>query len=684
MNSPTSSNNGLIIIDNYDSFTHNIYQELGKLGYASDVYRNDEISADDLNAINPSHIILGPGPGTPDNPEDIGVSFKAIDFASKNNRALLGICLGQQIMAKHGGGKIMTAPEIMHGKTSRIHLRYPEVRYPSIFEGIFDKEDLENDKCIKKILDAEPKSLIEVMRYHSLMCESKSLPPHLIPTAFSIYKDTIRKIKVIMAVQHQTLPQYGVQFHPESHFTEHGQLMFQNFANLLGGVPSKKTVVRVGITENAKQKPILPDVLEILVKQIETEPRSLEFAEFPCSLAPDKVYERLHEASDESYFFESLDRKDNSGTYSSDENRYDLEAHRYSYLGHKPRFVLSGRNEKLFLNGLEIELNGSSPLSVLENMYDRLLSKQINSAPEDQLLTGGFVGFMSYEGMQYLEPKMFRGRTPDDQATFCYGYFDDGLVYDRHKNSYRYYTRGRYRLRELHDLTQHTNKAAETPSITQVENGLSRDEFIECVRRIIQSEICTGNAQQVVLSRKKKFRIQGSMVPLYQRYRELYPSSNMHAIRMGDMESIGSFPELMMRMHNGSLQTIQLAGTRRRAFNILKDADIFDDLKSDPKEIAEHRMLVDQARNDVGRSAILGGVTVTGLMVRRDAGPVMHLASHIIGEIPSHVSPIKAHSNIFPMGTVSGSPKIRAAQIIHNYEDGATRGLYAGSFGFLI
>ncbi|MFA7387118.1 MAG: aminodeoxychorismate/anthranilate synthase component II [Thiohalobacteraceae bacterium] len=188
----------LLMIDNYDSFTYNLVQYLGELGQDVRVYRNDQISLEDIAMLAPDHIVVSPGPCTPN---EAGVSVAAIrEFAGKI--PLLGVCLGHQSIGQAFGGKVVHAREIMHGKTSMIH---------HLDVGVF--KGLENP--------------FEATRYHSLVIEKDSLPDCLEVTAWT--EDEDGRLDEIMGVRHKTLPVEGVQFHPESILTQHGHDMLRNF-----------------------------------------------------------------------------------------------------------------------------------------------------------------------------------------------------------------------------------------------------------------------------------------------------------------------------------------------------------------------------------------------------------------------------------------------------------------------
>lgn len=191
----------LLMIDNYDSFTYNVVQYLGELGADVRVFRNDEISVEDIAALKPSHLVVSPGPCTPN---EAGVSVEAIQrFAGEI--PLLGICLGHQSIAQAFGGKIIRAGQVMHGKTSPV---------------------FHNDQGVFKGLD----NPFVATRYHSLVIDKDTLPECLELTAWTQNEDG--SIEEIMGIQHKTLPIQGVQFHPESILTRHGHDLLQNFLDI--------------------------------------------------------------------------------------------------------------------------------------------------------------------------------------------------------------------------------------------------------------------------------------------------------------------------------------------------------------------------------------------------------------------------------------------------------------------
>lgn len=192
----------ILIIDNYDSFTYILAQYFAEISNTEPlVYQNNEINLAEIEEIKPSHIVISPGPGTPTKTEDFGINIEVINELS-SKIPILGVCLGHQGIIHLLGGKITHAPEPIHGKTSQITISDPmDLAYPSLFKNLPNE--------------------FAVMRYHSLI--GTNLPTSLIATA------KIKDSELIMAIQHQQLPLYGIQFHPESFATEHGEKILSNF-----------------------------------------------------------------------------------------------------------------------------------------------------------------------------------------------------------------------------------------------------------------------------------------------------------------------------------------------------------------------------------------------------------------------------------------------------------------------
>lgn len=240
-----------LILDNYDSFTFNLYQYVGELGGDPVVYRNDKISIDGVRDLEPTHIIIGPGPGNPYTRRDIGISEELIEYAISEHIPLLGVCLGHQVLGKHFGGTVSRAPELYHGRASRVTFLQPR---SMIFEGL-------------------PGS-IEGMRYHSLCVEEKGLPDVLRITAKT-------DSGVIMGLEHKAYLLFGIQFHPESIGTPEGKRILGQFLSFTAASRGKGTLV-------LGKAPIMPQT-GLLVSRSSRSHRTLIPLANGCTIGVEKT-----------------------------------------------------------------------------------------------------------------------------------------------------------------------------------------------------------------------------------------------------------------------------------------------------------------------------------------------------------------------------------------------------------
>jgi anthranilate synthase component 1 len=224
---------------------------------------------------------------------------------------------------------------------------------------------------------------------------------------------------------------------------------------------------------------------------------------------------------------------------------------------------------------------------------------------------------------------------------------------------------------------QQSRKVAEDDFVS----GLTREGYEAAVRRIKQY-IVDGDAMQVVLSQRLSIPYEAPPLDLYRALRSLNPSPYMFYLDLQDFHIVGSSPEILVRLEDGVITVRPIAGTRPRGRDEAEDRALEQDLLADPKELAEHLMLIDLGRNDVGRVSVIGSVKLTEEMVIERYSHVMHIVSNVVGRIKDGLSAIDVLRATFPAGTVSGAPKIRAMEIIDELEP-VKRGVYAGAVGYL-
>lgn len=287
---------------------------------------------------------------------------------------------------------------------------------------------------------------------------------------------------------------------------------------------------------------------------------------------------------------------------------------------------------------------------------------------------GGAVGMVDYDAIRMIED------IPDSngaqQPFMEFAIYDDGILYDnlRKKPFYFYRDRNRFADLEIGDGTFEKFYASDTtPNINQ-------KEFSDMVIKA-KEYIYKGDIFQAVLSRRFEFDVKGDTLSLYKTLRELNPSPYMYHLKHNQRTIIGASPEMLVRITGGTVETFPIAGTRKVTGNSLEDARLAQELLADEKEIAEHTMLVDLGRNDIGRVCRFGTVHPKSLMEIKQFSHVQHIVTHLAGDIAEDKDMFDAFAAVFPAGTVSGAPKVRAMEIIDELESDA-RGAYAGAVGY--
>ncbi|MEM3526102.1 MAG: anthranilate synthase component I family protein, partial [Candidatus Jordarchaeaceae archaeon] len=286
---------------------------------------------------------------------------------------------------------------------------------------------------------------------------------------------------------------------------------------------------------------------------------------------------------------------------------------------------------------------------------------------------------ISYDAIRYWEKLPNRAvddlKFPDIQM----GIYDDGVVFDHVKGETFYFYRNKDRSEELLELI----KEQYTPgslSFTSPKVNITKEKYEEIVREA-KKYIESGDIFQVVPSKRKEFKIRGDLARFYLALREINPSPYMYFIKMGRKKIIGSSPEMLIRVDQDIVETFPIAGTRPRVEDPDKNKALAEDLLSDEKECAEHVMLVDLARNDLGKVSIFGSVHVPEFMEIHEYSHVQHIVSRVVGKLREDCNCYDALRAVFPAGTVSGAPKVRAMEIIDELEP-TRRGPYAGAVGY--
>jgi len=292
---------------------------------------------------------------------------------------------------------------------------------------------------------------------------------------------------------------------------------------------------------------------------------------------------------------------------------------------------------------------------------------------------GGLVGYFSYDAVRYLESIPTQAQDDLKLPDFEFGVYDDGIVFDHLSGQAYYYWYNNNRLKEIERLLAQritpTSLASDRPRV-----NLRQEEFeskVEDAKRYIRA----GDIFQAVLSKRFEFAFKGDLLNFYKALREINPSPYMYFLKMRDRALVGSSPEMLGRVDKGRAETFPIAGTRPVGANSEENRRLADELLSDPKERAEHIMLIDLARNDLGKVCQFGTVEVPDFMVVQRYSHVQHIVSRVSGQLQPGCDSLDTFKGIFPAGTVSGAPKKRAMEIIEELEP-TRRGPYAGAAGY--
>ena len=342
---------------------------------------------------------------------------------------------------------------------------------------------------------------------------------------------------------------------------------------------------------------------------------------------------------------------------------------RYSVLGFNPVATFRSKG-----NLLEIEHDGKKEEIEVKNPFDEI--KKINSKSTGKGFNGGFVGYVSYEAVRHFEPvDINEGYYPD----FEFGLFLDGVIFDRIRNKCEYVTLGENRLEEILEISKEDYEIDDL-TFKEKNHYFTQEEYEEMVRKT-KERIRAGEIFQGVISNAVEYELKGNKLSFYEKLRKINPSPYMYHLKLGEREIIGSSPEMLVRVENRKVETFPIAGTRPRGSNTLEDEKLQRELLADDKERAEHLMLVDLARNDVGKVSEFGSVHVPEYMGIKKFSHVQHIVSKVQGKLRDDKTAVDAFKAMFPAGTLSGAPKIRAMEIINELE-GIPRGPYAGAVGY--
>ena len=353
------------------------------------------------------------------------------------------------------------------------------------------------------------------------------------------------------------------------------------------------------------------------------------------------------------------------------------ELSEFSVIGFDPEFTVKCDKGKfqIYRKGRIIsEKKVKDPLAELRRILPIVNDKKLR-------YIGGAVGYVSYDAIRFWE-RLPSKRTSNMFPLMEFGIYTDGLIHDRKdKATYYFHIGKKSRLAELEELLNFKPKYLENSFyFSKPISETSKSHFVSKVKKA-KDYVYEGEVFQVVISRKFIFEIHGDPIILYENLRKLNPSPYMYFFKRKKRFIIGSSPEMLLRVINDKIETFPIAGTRPITNKESENRKLAKELLRDKKELAEHTMLVDLARNDLGRVCKFGSVQPKELMIVKRFSHVQHIVSHITGDLYSKYDCFDAFRSLFPAGTVSGAPKVRAMEVISELEE-SSRGPYAGALGY--
>ena len=373
---------------------------------------------------------------------------------------------------------------------------------------------------------------------------------------------------------------------------------------------------------------------------------------------------------------------------------------RYSLIGSNPfsGFKCKGHNVEIFNDKEITRLETTDPIKVLEQQISKFSPVRVNGLPD---FFGGAVGYTSYDSVRYVET--LPDSTVDDLnlPDMYFMFYDETIVFDHLNKTIKVVCAAHIDERDIQEIYEDTvNKIdnvtnkLRTPVMTlsdditekgelslKFSSNFKKSDFLQAVETC-KEYIRAGDIIQAVLSQRLQTEINAKPINIYRTLRVINPSPYMFYIKMKDLELIGSSPEVMVKVDNGDINVRPIAGTRKRGSTTEEDELLAKELLSDPKELAEHIMLLDLGRNDVGSVSQYDSVSIDEKMVIEKYSHVMHITSSVSGKLRGDKNAFDGLRACLPAGTLSGAPKVRAMQIIDELEQ-TRRGPYGGAVGYI-
>jgi len=618
-----------LLIDNYDSFTFNLFHLLGEInGDEPIVVRNDELSWEELAALPVDNVVISPGPGRPEHERDVGVS---IDVLRRAQVPVLGVCLGHQALAHVSGGAIEHAPEVMHGRLSSIH---HDGR--GLFAGV-------------------PQGFAAV-RYHSLAVAA--CPAELRVTAWT-------PDRVVMGLEHRTRPLWGVQFHPESVSTEHGRTLARNFRDLTRaqGRPSPR----------APRPPVRQP----------TSCARVHHGTLDTWCDPEAAFVALYGDRDHAVWLDSSRAEPGLARFSymgapdgplGQVVRYDVATHALT------TERASGREERR-----------ESILHYCDRELERLRADSPELPFDFTCGFAGYLGYELKA--EYGGELAHRSPLPDAALVFCdrliaFDHDEREVHLVALADAPGAAAAEGWLTATGRELEALAHRPPPEPPAPPAAGALSftaregRDVYLANIAAC-KHEIFEGESYEICLT--TELHSDGAIDPLaaYRTLRARNPAPHAALLRLGDVSVLSSSPERFLRVDRERIvESKPIKGTAARAADPAEDMWRAAALRGDEKSRAENLMIVDLVRNDLGRVCALGTVEVPALMAVESYTTVHQLVTTVRGRLRDDATAIDCIRAAFPGGSMTGAPKLRTMEIIDRLEH-RPRGVYSGALGFL-
>ena len=419
--------------------------------------------------------------------------------------------------------------------------------------------------------------------------------------------------------------------------------------------------------------------VKILARDYNKIPICLEmYMDFHTPIA---VLSKMKEAYDRYFMLESIEGGEKIA--------------RYTFIGGNPSaqfFVKDGKS--YYVTREKVSCSEENPFKVLGEILKGYKAPKLEGMPP---FTGGGVGYFGYETVKYVERLELTNQDVLKAADMKLMFFDEVIAFDHFKqkiilifnidtstgNIEEAYTQGREKLQELAEFINKPTKrrTVQFEENLSFESNTSKEAFMEKVE-VAKEYIRNGDIFQVVISQVFKAKLESNLFDIYRVLRTLNPSPYMYLMQFDDLQLAGASPETLVKVQEGVVTTMPIAGTRSRGKTAEEDARLDKELLEDAKELAEHNMLVDLARNDLGRISEFNSVKVVDYMALKKFSHVTHITSTVEGKLKNNLTSLDAIRSILPAGTLSGAPKVRAMEIIEELEEDK-RGIYGGAIGYI-